>query len=99
MTQLPVVAACFTNRSERRKTVSESSGERDVTVVPLQDLHNLDTSARFNRPGEPDGNWRWRATGELLPEHLVRELRQLTELANRRPSPHDPFLSYHKAAT
>lgn len=70
-----------------------------LAVVPLQDLHNLDTSARFNRPGEPDGNWRWRATGELLPDRLVRELRHLTELANRRPAPHDPFLSFHKAAT
>jgi 4-alpha-glucanotransferase len=69
-----------------------------LAIVPLQDLHNLDTSARFNRPGEPDGNWRWRATGELLPDELAHKLRTLTELSNRRPSPHIPFLNTHTLA-
>ena len=67
-----------------------------LAVVPLQDLHNLDTSARFNRPGEPDGNWRWRATGDTLPDHLVHQLRRLTEISNRLPSSQAPFLVYHK---
>ncbi|HTI51378.1 MAG TPA: 4-alpha-glucanotransferase [Planctomycetaceae bacterium] len=63
-----------------------------LAIVPLQDLHNLDSSARFNRPGEPDGNWRWRATGELLPQPIAERLRRLTEISNRRPSHNAEFL-------
>lgn len=65
-----------------------------LAIVPLQDLHNLDTSARFNRPGEPDGNWRWRAVGDLLPGELVARLARLTEECNRRPAPSTFFLRH-----
>lgn len=64
-----------------------------LAIVPLQDLHNLDTTARFNRPGEPDGNWRWRATGEQLAGAMLERLRRLTEFANRRPEPNARFLA------
>ncbi len=35
-------------------------------VVPLQDTLGLGSRARLNRPGRPDGNWRWRATARAL---------------------------------
>jgi len=31
-----------------------------LAVVPMQDLLNLPSTARMNRPGSTDGNWRWR---------------------------------------
>jgi len=58
--------------------------------VPLQDLLNLDSSARFNLPGKPDGNWEWRYRAEQL-EALARNsaayLRELGELYGRLPEP------------
>ena len=35
----------------------------DYAVAPLQDLLNLDTTARMNLPGRPNGNWGWRLPG------------------------------------
>jgi 4-alpha-glucanotransferase len=32
----------------------------ELAVVPLQDLLELDDSARFNTPGTVEGNWSWR---------------------------------------
>ena len=37
----------------------------NTAIVPVQDLLLLDTSARMNRPGIADGNWRWRLTPDL----------------------------------
>jgi 4-alpha-glucanotransferase len=31
-----------------------------LAIIPLQDLLSLGTSARFNFPGHPAGNWQWR---------------------------------------
>lgn len=37
-----------------------------IAVVPMQDLLSLGSEARFNSPGKPEGNWRWRlAAGDL----------------------------------
>jgi len=61
-----------------------------LAVVPLQDLLNLDSTARFNLPGKPDGNWEWRYRAEQL-EALARNsaayLRELGELYGRLPEP------------
>jgi len=37
-----------------------------LAVVSLPDLLSLDSSARFNTPAEPAGNWQWRFTREQL---------------------------------
>ena len=37
-----------------------------LAVVTPQDLLNLDSEGRMNRPGRPDGNWQWRCTREQL---------------------------------
>jgi len=37
-----------------------------LAVVPIQDLLDLPSTARLNRPGSTDGNWRWRFTREDL---------------------------------
>ena len=54
-----------------------------LAVVPLQDVLNLDASARMNRPGEAGGNWTWRVTEGMLDDGAFRRLRQLTEEAKR----------------
>ena len=32
----------------------------ELAVAPMQDLLSLDDSARFNTPGQAEGNWAWR---------------------------------------
>jgi 4-alpha-glucanotransferase len=52
-------------------------------VVPLQDLLELDSSARMNIPGIADGNWGWRAAPDY-PDHApVAGLRRLAALYYR----------------
>lgn len=37
-----------------------------LAIVPMQDLLDLPSSARMNRPGSIEGNWRWRFSGADL---------------------------------
>jgi len=53
------------------------------SIMPLQDLLQLDSSARMNVPGVATGNWGWRLEGGALTEKVARELRSLTEMYNR----------------
>jgi 4-alpha-glucanotransferase len=40
----------------------------DTTVLTLQDVLGLDSAARMNMPGKPDGNWAWRVNmADLTP--------------------------------
>jgi 4-alpha-glucanotransferase len=54
-----------------------------LAVVPLQDLLNLDASARMNVPGDPDGNWRWRCGAEQLSASRFQQLQELTKRSAR----------------
>jgi 4-alpha-glucanotransferase len=36
------------------------SSPADLAVIPMQDILDLDSSARMNTPASPAGNWRWR---------------------------------------
>ena len=62
------------------------SSVASYAIVPLQDLLNLDTTARMNMPGRQDGNWNWRVTPEQPVEQSLQVLRDLTWLYNRRPA-------------
>ncbi|MBC2594033.1 4-alpha-glucanotransferase [Ruficoccus amylovorans] len=57
-----------------------------LAVIPMQDLMNLGSEARLNRPGEAAGNWQWRYHAEQL-DTLWRGsatyLRGLAELYGR----------------
>ena len=53
-----------------------------LAIAPVQDLLNLDASARMNVPGQPRGNWRWRLTDDFSPA-AFDSLRDLTAQANR----------------
>jgi len=57
-----------------------------LAVVPLADLLALDSTARFNLPGRPDGNWQWRARAAqfaTLAAHTAPHLRALAALYGR----------------
>lgn len=59
-----------------------------LAMVPLQDILNLDASARMNVPGGTSGNWRWRSTEQMMlqgPE--FRRLLELTEQSGRARDP------------
>jgi 4-alpha-glucanotransferase len=61
----------------------------DVAILPMQDLLSLGSEARFNSPGKPEGNWRWRlADGDV--ERLgatgaTTYLAELAALTGREP--------------
>ncbi len=54
-----------------------------IAMAPFQDLLNLSGSARMNRPGHAQGNWRWRATPDMLSAPVFSRLRDLTESTGR----------------
>ena len=60
-----------------------------VAVVTAQDLLSLGPDARFNVPGTPSGNWRWRLTESQF-KHLqgetVAHLREQAEISGRLAS-------------
>ncbi|MDB5801040.1 MAG: 4-alpha-glucanotransferase [Rhodocyclales bacterium] len=60
-----------------------SASVANTAIHPLQDVLGVGAEARMNRPGRPDGNWRWRfKQDELLPWHAQR-LAALTGLYER----------------
>ena len=54
----------------------------NLAVVPLQDLLNLGSAARFNTPGTSQGNWTWRYRAEQLRALRDGSSRYLAELAD-----------------
>ena len=54
-----------------------------LAIAPLQDVLNLGDEARMNQPGHAEGNWRWRATGEMLSSPAFDFLRGLTDASSR----------------
>jgi 4-alpha-glucanotransferase len=55
----------------------------DTAIVPLQDVLELGSEARMNRPGQPAGNWRWRYTPDLLTDDALDRLATLARLYGR----------------
>ena len=54
-----------------------------LAMVPVQDVLELGSEARMNRPGELGGNWCWRLEpGQLEPE-LAARLRAAAEASDR----------------
>ena len=55
----------------------------ETAIVPAQDILNLGSEARMNRPGAEQDNWTWRLRpGALTSEHASK-LRKLAEIAGR----------------
>jgi 4-alpha-glucanotransferase len=54
-----------------------------LAMAPLQDVLNLGKEARMNQPGSAGGNWRWRATDDMLSASALESLRDLTRASAR----------------
>ena len=66
-----------------------------LAVTPLQDVLNLDESARMNIPGIPTGNWGWKLTGPgQLSEALAGRLADLSAVSGRDNFDHPNTLTY-----
>jgi 4-alpha-glucanotransferase len=52
-----------------------------LVVVPVQDLLSLGSDARFNEPGHPFGNWKWRLSMEQLDQLECESAPYLAEQA------------------
>ncbi|MFI5336197.1 MAG: 4-alpha-glucanotransferase [Opitutales bacterium] len=52
-----------------------------LAVIPFPDLLSLDTAARFNTPGKPEGNWQWRYRPAQLEQLATGSAAYLRELA------------------
>jgi 4-alpha-glucanotransferase len=58
-----------------------------LCIIPAQDLLGLGDAARFNRPGEAAGNWRWRLAPDQLNPALGERLYELTWAYHRLIDP------------
>jgi 4-alpha-glucanotransferase len=59
------------------------SSRAALAIVPVQDLLGLGSDDRMNRPGTPEGNWRWRLRPGQLTDELAARLRESTETSGR----------------
>jgi len=55
-------------------------------IIPMQDVLNLDSSARMNTPSKLGGNWSWRYRPEALSDWASTRLADLVDLYGRDPS-------------
>jgi len=54
-----------------------------TAIIPLQDLFNMDSEARMNRPGSRTGNWNWKIPKQMLQPELAKKLLDWTHLYKR----------------
>lgn len=59
------------------------SSVANIVIIPLQDFLRLDSSARMNFPGRPDGNWMWRFKWNQITDDLINEIRTFVEIFER----------------
>ena len=67
--------------------LSEIKGENVYKTLAYRkaadSLLNLGREARMNVPGSAEGNWRWRATRQMMAPGNFQWLRELTKSSNR----------------
>lgn len=54
-----------------------------LAVVPMQDVLELGSESRMNRPGVADGNWCWRFRWEQVGPRVAEHYRHLLQLYGR----------------
>jgi 4-alpha-glucanotransferase len=64
-----------------------------LAIAPMQDLLNLGSEARMNRPGSVETNWRWRLTEDMLDPSIFQRLEELTRASNRLSAAHRPIMA------
>jgi 4-alpha-glucanotransferase len=74
----------FDAREPQWSAIDAASRSRArVAIAQAQDVLGLGSDARMNRPGEEEGNWRWRLEQGQLTEEVAARLRAVTESAGR----------------
>lgn len=58
----------------------------ELSIVAMQDVLELGTSARMNTPAGKDGNWEWRLLPDQLKAGDAARLKSLAQLFGRDPS-------------
>jgi 4-alpha-glucanotransferase len=59
------------------------SSTANTAIVPLQDVLDLGSEARFNTPGAPEGNWTWRVRADQLDPRRADCLAEMTQTYGR----------------
>ncbi len=59
-----------------------SKSKAMLCIIPMQDLLNLDSSARMNTPGTPRGNWEWQMWDKDITPDNARLIKELTKERN-----------------
>jgi len=54
-----------------------------TAIIPMQDILQLDETARMNIPGKASGNWAWRADNNFITEETINWLKAETEFYGR----------------
>jgi len=57
----------------------------DLAIVPMQDLLELDSSARMNSPGSGSSNWTWRMEPGAMSDELAARMAEWNGLFGRAP--------------
>jgi 4-alpha-glucanotransferase len=55
----------------------------NLTIIQMQDILGLDSTARMNRPGTMKGNWQWRLKRRQMPGILADKLARITQAHGR----------------
>jgi len=59
------------------------SSVAEIVIVPLQDILNLDESARMNTPSSTEKNWSWRLKSHQFTSDMENSLREWTRIYGR----------------
>ena len=55
----------------------------DISIIPMQDILELDGEARMNYPSKALGNWKWRMKKGAFDTEKIDWLRSVTEIYGR----------------
>ncbi|XP_043722328.1 4-alpha-glucanotransferase, chloroplastic/amyloplastic isoform X2 [Telopea speciosissima] len=59
------------------------SSVAQTTIIPMQDILRLGSSARMNTPATQFGNWSWRIPSSVSFDHLKSEAEQLKDMLSK----------------
>lgn len=77
------LAGRFPGGSPWRFVETALSSRADLAMIPAQDVLELGSAARMNRPGEVGGNWCWRLESGQLDAAAAARLRASAEASGR----------------
>jgi 4-alpha-glucanotransferase len=55
----------------------------NMVIMPIQDILGLGEDARMNLPATSEGNWEWRLELDKITPHVIKKLREMTDIYGR----------------